>query len=197
MDFGNNFIKGLITLWFKLLFKILIKSHYGLIHIVCKNFILSNSTTFNPYCLFRNFWANFIYDLSTPQYFIHLKNDICGITPSRKTWSFLRKNLLDLIALAFSNIFKRFCLEDNKIRHILSLTRFFIILMKNEFNMTCVFFQTKSYHQKTTQFDLHCDWKEIWSFFLKEQSNGLICVVFFGYYKQFLMKKRKVLTHLK
>ena len=55
LDLKNNVIKRLMILWFKLLFKkILIKSFYGLTHIVCKNFILSNSTAIQSILLFQN-----------------------------------------------------------------------------------------------------------------------------------------------
>ena len=55
LDLRNNVIKRLMILWFKLLFKkILIKSFYGLTHIVCKNFILSNSTAIQSILLFQN-----------------------------------------------------------------------------------------------------------------------------------------------
>ena len=55
LDLKDNLIKRLMILWFKLPFKkILIKNYYGLTHIVCKNFILSNSTAIQSILLFQN-----------------------------------------------------------------------------------------------------------------------------------------------
>ena len=98
---------------------------------------------FNPYCLFRIAWSKdhtiqpilpfqnslskSFYDLSAPEYLIYSKIDIYGIISLRKFWSFLRKNLLDLIVLVF---FIFLIIFDHK-THISSLTRFLIIVMKN------------------------------------------------------------------
>ena len=112
-----------MILRFKLPFKkILIKSYYGVTHIVCKSFMLSNSTAIQSILPFQNILSKFFYDLSAPQYLIYSKSDICRITSSRKT--------LPLFFLIFLIIL------DQKTR-ILSFTRFFIILMKNGCNMMC------------------------------------------------------------
>ena len=131
---------------------------------------------FNPYCLFRIFWANFLYDLSAHQHLIFSKSDICGITSSRKTWSFLRKNLLDLIALDF---FIFLIIFDQKTR-MLSFTGFLIILKKNGFTMMC-FLSNKVLLSKDNT---------VWS--ILRLKVRLICVVFFWYCKEFWWKSRRV-----
>ena len=99
---------------------------------------------------------------------------------------FYEKNLLDLIALVF---LISLIIFDQKTR-ILSFTRFLIILMKNGFNMMC-FLSKKVLLSKDNTVYVYCDWKVIWSF-LKEQSYGLICVVFFLYCKKFWGKSWRV-----
>ena len=95
--------------------------------------VWSKDNTIQPIMSFQNIFSKFFYDLSAPQYLIYSKNDICGITSSRKTWSFLRKKLIrfDCSCFLISLI-----IYDQKTR-ILSFTRFLIILMKNGFNMMC------------------------------------------------------------
>ena len=115
-------MKRLMILRFKLPFKkILIKSYYGVTHIVCKSFMLSNSTAIQSILPFQNILSKFfLWPLST------------SIFDILKKWylqdHFFKENIA--LVLIFLIIL------DQKTR-ILSFTRFFIILMKNGCNMMC------------------------------------------------------------
>ena len=95
--------------------------------------VWSKDNTIQPIMSFQNIFSKFFYDLSAPQYLIYSKNDICGITSSRKTWSFWQKKLIRFYALVF---LISLIIFDQRTR-VLSSTRFLIILMKNGFNMMC------------------------------------------------------------
>ena len=83
---------------------------------------------------------------------------------------FFEKNLLDLIALVF---FLIFVIR----RHAYYLLLDFLSLLWKMDSIWSAFFQKKSYYWKTTRFDLHCDWKEIWSFL---RNNHIVSFVSFS-----------------
>ena len=82
---------------------------------------------------FQNIFSKFFNDLSASQYLIYSKTIFVGSFLQGKLDHFDKKNLLTLIALVF---LISLIIFDQR-TSILSSTRFFIILMKNGFNMMC------------------------------------------------------------